>query len=558
MTKYLYGLHEGHERGGYFLAEENGRTMWIVTTHALGFNPEDVSSFDYSPWSSRGHGIIARLNNGYYPEGTIPEVEHYAAFATRVRNWVENSAGCHRWIIGNEMNHEIERPYRAPIYPDSYALCFMMCHDMIHNLPGHEDDEVIVGAVAPYNNQTVYPGNERGDWVQYLRDVLSALSFRPDGISLHAYTHGADPSLVTSVQRMDAPFDDRHFHFYVVFDFLSAIHDLVGIPIYITETNQGDEWADFNSGWVREAYRVVDMWNKTTTGPIIRCLALYRWPSYDQWSIVDKPGVQADFITAMEFGYKTEVENMAEWKSVYFDGLDAFHDPISGAPEVTIPVNHSMTWDESLPRPEMDAKDAELNHPEVWSPRYSAVGFHRYTEFKWWCYTDPIAIYPDVRTRASVMVMIIAHGTTENPNASGNCGMRLGIGGPNETEPDSPNIVWSDWWVVRDNLDNEGRWIKLRTPETMCSGGSCRLFIQCNNDLATSIAAGHWDDEEIEQYVGDEPPPPSNGEHRIEVFLDGKLICEHKFTVGADPETSRLVVDARDQLNTAIALEGWE
>ena len=65
---------------------------------------------DYSRWADQGFGIIARLNNGYEPNGTIPLSSRYADFAQRCANFVRNSRGCHIWIIGNEMNFAVERP----------------------------------------------------------------------------------------------------------------------------------------------------------------------------------------------------------------------------------------------------------------------------------------------------------------------------------------------------------------------------------------------------------------------------------------------------------------
>jgi hypothetical protein len=292
---------------------------------------------------------------------------------------------------------------------------------------------------------------------------------------------------------------------------------------------------------------------------------LYRWPQHDQWSIVDKPGFIADLEDAMKMGYKTEGEElMAQWKTVHFDGLDAFYDPDPAETEVTIPVKHHLLWDtEYGPRPEMDKKDATIGQPEVFSPPYSAVGFHRSTKFRWWCYTDQIAIQEGARTRFSAQVMVVAHGTTEDPNVPGSCGMRIGIGGPNETDPSSPNIIWSDWWIVRGSLENERVWHKLTTGKVIPAVGACRLFIQCNNDEATTIAAGHWDDETVEQYLEDgttpPPQPPLSGgdEHTISVYLDDQLICEHKFVSGTNSETVNLVKNARNNLNAAISLEGW-
>ena len=107
FPKYIFGLHEP---GGESLMEEKGKKGWIVFTERVFRDPDDQSSVDYSRWAKAGFGIIVRVNHDYFPGGTIPEPQHYDAFARRVGNFVANSRGAHIWIIGNEMNHVQERP----------------------------------------------------------------------------------------------------------------------------------------------------------------------------------------------------------------------------------------------------------------------------------------------------------------------------------------------------------------------------------------------------------------------------------------------------------------
>ncbi|MCB0146436.1 MAG: hypothetical protein KDE01_02135, partial [Caldilineaceae bacterium] len=62
------------------------------------------------------------------------------------------------------------------------------------------------------------------DWVQYFHDILTVLGPENcDGFALHAYTHGADPSLLASQARMAPPFQSRHQHFRTYTDFLGAV-----------------------------------------------------------------------------------------------------------------------------------------------------------------------------------------------------------------------------------------------------------------------------------------------------------------------------------------------
>jgi hypothetical protein len=303
FPRYIFGLHDP---GGEFLMADEDKRGWIVFTHELGHAPFHQGGFDYRPWTDHGYGAIARLNHGYGEAGTIPLPEHYDGFARRVRNWVNASRGCSIWVIGNEMNHGQERPDGQPITPDLYALCFTKCWQQIHSLPGHDLDQVAIGAVAPWNNTTSYDGNTSGDWVRYMLDIVRAvreLGGGIDAITLHTYTHGTDPGLVFSEAKMTAPFQDRHFQFRAYQDFMRAIpRELRRLPVYITETDQDHPWENANRGWVQNAYREINDWNTTPGNQQIRALVLYRW-QFDKWHIEGVGGVQEDWKMAMDHEY---------------------------------------------------------------------------------------------------------------------------------------------------------------------------------------------------------------------------------------------------------------
>jgi len=408
---------------------EAGKPGWIVFVDAIGHDPDDRSGADFSPWSNQELGVICRINNGFGSEGTIPHSSQYAAFAQRCANYVRASAGCKIWIIGNEMNHAVERPpatatraappantpapttpssesaasraasnpvrmawdatvalardawttlrgifsrnqaetgasaaaeplhspFAGPsfvrrrdqpddpfhhgdpqrfnvyhqqvgdgdreisefgsarslgagevITPDLYVDCYRRCRDAIHGVLGHEDDLVLMGAVAPWNNQTQYPENPLGDWVLYFQQILERLG--PDGcdgIALHTYTHAADPNLIRSDAKMNPPFQNRHFEFRAYQDFMHAIPtDMRHLPVYITETDQDVPWLDQNIGWVQQAYGEIDYWNRQPGHQQIRSLVLYRWPRFDKWYIEGKNGVINDLRMALDFDYQ--------------------------------------------------------------------------------------------------------------------------------------------------------------------------------------------------------------------------------------------------------------
>ena len=193
-----------------------------------------------------------------------------------------------------------------PILPQMYADCYRQCRAAIRAVAGHGGDLVLVGPVAPWNDQTRYAGNELGDWVKYFQDILMLLG--PDGcdgFALHTYTHGSDPNLVASDAKMNAPFQHRHYHLRAYRDFLAAVPvNMRHLPVYVTETDQDVEWLDSNNGWVQRAYGEIDAWNKQAANQPIRALALYRWPRIDKWYIEGKNGVIADFRAALGNDYK--------------------------------------------------------------------------------------------------------------------------------------------------------------------------------------------------------------------------------------------------------------
>ena len=349
-SEYIFGIHDvGGEE--YLRAAE--KTGWIVFSEVLGHDPNDLSGKDYSSFSLQGLGVIVRLNNGYYPQGTLPPSSEYANFARRCANFVAASQGCSHWVIGNEMNYVAERPAAAAtaarphpddsladdptlrslperfnalfptsdregtthlseggelITPQLYASCYGMCRQSIHELQEHERDQVLIGAVAPWNSQTVYPGNASGDWIKYFQDILLQCGATGcDGITLHTYTHGANPTLILDNSKLPN-FPNYSCHFQAYRDFMQAIPvNMRHLPVYITETDQGGPWENANRGWVQAAFAEIDRWNRQN-GQQIHALVLYRWPQLDRWHIKGKDGVIEDFRNALRHDYRWQKE----------------------------------------------------------------------------------------------------------------------------------------------------------------------------------------------------------------------------------------------------------
>lgn len=319
-NKYIYGLHD---RGGENLLIYNGEPRgWVLVTEEIGHNPNDHRGADYQDIDSRGLNVIVRLNNAYGPHGTIPHPDNYAAFAQRAANFVAASRGCHRWIIGNETNMEREQPRQhdsdraEPITPRLYADCYNQVRRAIKSLAGHESDEVIIAAIAPWNNQTpyeadpkgVYLRNGNGNWLKYLRDITDVLHASGQGfdaIAMHAYSHGYDPGLIWSPETMGPPFQNYFYHFQHFKQQIWALRSAIPTTtFYITEANGDGPWPYNSHGWVTEAYKAVNSWNTSMSKHKIACLILFRWMNdHEDWGMENKGGVHQDLHNAISKGF---------------------------------------------------------------------------------------------------------------------------------------------------------------------------------------------------------------------------------------------------------------
>ena len=107
-----FSLYLWHSRAGRRTVHAGSRPARLDCLHRSSWATTQRISLgvDYSAYADRGLGIIARLNHGYEPDGTLPHSSLYEAYARRVANFVATSRGCKIWVIGNEMNYAIERP----------------------------------------------------------------------------------------------------------------------------------------------------------------------------------------------------------------------------------------------------------------------------------------------------------------------------------------------------------------------------------------------------------------------------------------------------------------
>lgn len=517
--RFIYGLHEpggeAHLRAG----------SWIVFTHELGHDPTVQTGFDFSAW--KDYNVIARLNNGYFPNGTIPKPEFYADFTQRCANFVFNSSGCHRWIIGNEPNHSQERPQGALISASDYIQCFNQVAAAIHAMYGFELDEVIPGAIAPWNV-------ESGDWLTYFEKVLNGCQ-GVGAIALHTYTHGSDPSMIIDETKMDAPYSDRRYNFRSYQDFLSCVPErLRGLPVYITETDQTEPWADVpNSTWVQEAYKEIDTWNKGD-GQKVHCLCLYRWTNYDQWVLEGKQNVIADFEAAQVHGYSVEGETtMNQFENPDFEGT------------YVVPVDHpewdncliapgwSMWFDSSggKPKPEFKAAlgtDLPLGH-RVHGGEKAQQWFNSYA-------VHYGGVYQRVQVTAGAYVQAKAWfsvwsasgddpAVSGGPQGNGKYRCKVSVDPTGGTDWASPAVLWGD------EIYSYDVWTEAASPEVLCPGGYATFFFAGLCEYPVKNNNAYLDNATLNVRTDIPPTPTGKG---FEDILDAVTAIETECAIIRD------------------------
>jgi hypothetical protein len=302
---HLFGVHEdvatNHPLNAGRLMQQAGVRGYVLWTEALT-NLDDTSGINYTLRATGDHTIMARLNYGYDTTGTLPPPAQYDRFARRCGDFARNSQGVSIYVIANEMNNPREWPQGQPISPENYAACFNLVYRRIKEADPHAI--VCPGAIDPYNGQW---GDMRDYWRRMLHNITAC-----DGLAVHAYTHGPDPSLVEDQSTFtNPPLVGVHFNFWVFQDVLMASPARFrSLPVYLTETdhifidqaaNLG--WQNVNRGWIWAMYQQVDDWNKRG-GQQIHAALIYRYPQFDQWSVVDKPNVVQDFQQALTLKYK--------------------------------------------------------------------------------------------------------------------------------------------------------------------------------------------------------------------------------------------------------------
>lgn len=308
-------LYSCHDRDAHPIIPAGG---WCVDAVLVTDEPPNYSAI------RSDINFIVRLNNGWYPNGTIPVRSGYADYAKRCADFASRCKGANIFIISNEPNHAQEYPNGVKIEPEDYADCFNLCYAEIKEYLPHV--QVLTAAIAPWDITSGI------DWLAYYNRMLLAVH-ACDGLAVHGYTHGADPDLVWSMEKSK---EGWFWHFPVIYQTLEYIPaKFAHLPVHVTETNQGDNgWVDTNSGWVQEAYNSIEGHNGLGGLQKILSLSLFRWRG-DKWQIYDKNGVQDDFRMAVQRGYTA---------------------PLAGSPD-TVPVPSPIP--EPEPEPPAPTPDIE-------------------------------------------------------------------------------------------------------------------------------------------------------------------------------------------------------
>jgi PKD repeat protein len=335
QSPYIYGIHDHDPNPQEYLnrIEAGGATGWVTATVAIGSDPNDHGGGDFSFLANRGHTVIVRLNNGYCPNGTIPEPARYEDFAQRAANYVAASNGAGIWVIGNETNLAGEWPLVDGrlqfVSPQDYATLFRKVYSAIKAV--RPDHQVVPQALAPfagpYNTGSTcgyqHDGNSL-NWVQYMNEMLTAIKSTGglDGLAVHINSRGYSYADIHSTQKVSAGGQDLFFSFYVYKDWVDhgIPADLYHLPIYATESNGIHYWSGnhpedprshYERGWMQEVYAEIDRYNSiaaATDKPIYRCVNMYRWCGWcDGWNIDSSPyegQILSDLEQAVAAGYR--------------------------------------------------------------------------------------------------------------------------------------------------------------------------------------------------------------------------------------------------------------
>lgn len=281
-----------HDREGRHLVPSGGVCVDLIEAKSNASPVDYVALRPDINW-------FARFDWSHHGEGTYPPQSNTQDYLDALRRFVTGTQGVHSIIIGNEPNHENERPGGVVITPENAGSFYVASYRIVKSI--NPNISVMTPGIAPYHaSPTIWT-----DYVWRMMNHIIQSGVIPDCLACHAYTRSANPGDISSDAHMGQPLEDTYSGFKTYLDFLDALPaSLVTLPVDITEFDELDGWVDQNTGVVRAAYRQIAHTNALEKRTVIRSLTLYRYPKYDQWWIEGKQGVIDDFNQAI-----------AEWQS---------------------------------------------------------------------------------------------------------------------------------------------------------------------------------------------------------------------------------------------------
>lgn len=503
MSRYLYALHNSdgafdRELAGILKAA--GVPTWLVITVALGLEGT-VPRHDFTPWLANNITPIVRVNHGYGSAGTVPLREHYSRFAERVVEYAVKAKGLQRVILGNEPNCSRERPGGKLISAMDYADLFVMTHDLMEAFA--PEVELITAAVGPWNV-------ESGDWYQYQHAFLKEIGpQRLEGIALHTYSRGPSPGSITSDDKMDAPFENFYNGFRAYRDLIKWIPiELIGKPLYITETDQNEPWHDAPGGiWCQTAYAEINDYNLSHGSWPIRCLALYRW-DHDEYALRNKPNVLVDFFKAADerYAWREEQGNMG----LENPSLEAPYVE-QGRPETYVARKWTHYFGRRSPvpgtpqddcaEPETREANIELDARRVRSGESAQKMFVRWRLMHAGIYQRVTGLPQGSKVRFSAWGQAWCSDEDDPTISDGEMYFRVGVDPKGGVDPFCGDIAWQDWQLVRADYAQ----ISM---DARIEGTAATVFVEAGNKYALSHNDAYIDDCKLEVL---EVPGPGPG-----------------------------------------------
>lgn len=308
MERYLHGFHD---IGGEHL--HGGKPGWTIVTEEVGLNTQARGGDYTSPY-----GIVVRINTSHQGQGTIPLPHQYEEGAAAMASFIASSQGVEYWAIGNEFNHEGERPQGVVISPENYCQFYEMAYAMIMRVK--PDAKIMPGALAPYHAAPT-------DWLEYARYVYGRLAGKYQAVNIHAYARSARPEDIPSEEKMGPPLETQYKGFRTFEDLLGVIP--IGqrhLPALITEFNiVPGPWPNQNTGVIRAMYDYVNHWNNTPGTQKVIASLCFRFKSGlnhpIDWGMEDKPNLLQDFAQAASIGYMSPREEQEEPVKVFIPGV---------------------------------------------------------------------------------------------------------------------------------------------------------------------------------------------------------------------------------------------